>query len=82
MERGISELGKVRVQGPLAQFAPLVAAEAREYGYTPLTIASVLRLTANLSQWMETRGMGPRDLITILQTIKAAGALQAEIEVI
>jgi len=24
----------------------------------------------------------PRDLITILQTIKAAGALQAEIEVI
>ncbi|MEW5703008.1 MAG: flagellar basal body P-ring protein FlgI [Pseudomonadota bacterium] len=26
-------------------------------------------------------GLGPRDLITILQTIKAAGALQAEIEV-
>ncbi len=26
-------------------------------------------------------GIGPRDLITILQTIKAAGALQAEIEV-
>jgi len=27
-------------------------------------------------------GVGPRDLITILQTIKAAGALQAEIQVI
>jgi flagellar P-ring protein FlgI len=27
-------------------------------------------------------GIGPRDLITILQTIKAAGALQAEIEII
>jgi flagellar P-ring protein precursor FlgI len=27
-------------------------------------------------------GIGPRDLITILQTIKAAGALQAEIEVL
>ncbi|MET4699412.1 flagellar P-ring protein precursor FlgI [Constrictibacter sp. MBR-5] len=27
-------------------------------------------------------GIGPRDMITILQTIKAAGALQAEIEVI
>jgi flagellar P-ring protein precursor FlgI len=26
-------------------------------------------------------GIGPRDMITILQTIKAAGALQAEIEV-
>jgi flagellar P-ring protein precursor FlgI len=25
-------------------------------------------------------GIGPRDLITILQAIKAAGALQAEIE--
>jgi flagellar P-ring protein precursor FlgI len=27
-------------------------------------------------------GIGPRDLIAILQAIKAAGALQAEIEVI
>ena len=27
-------------------------------------------------------GISPRDMITILQTIKAAGALQAEIEVL
>ena len=27
-------------------------------------------------------GIGPRDIISILQAIKAAGALQAEIEVI
>jgi len=27
-------------------------------------------------------GIGPRDMITILQSIKAAGALQAEIEVL
>jgi flagellar P-ring protein precursor FlgI len=26
-------------------------------------------------------GVGPRDMITILQAVKAAGALQAEIEV-
>jgi len=26
-------------------------------------------------------GVGPRDIITILQSIKAAGALQAEIQV-
>jgi flagellar P-ring protein precursor FlgI len=26
-------------------------------------------------------GVGPRDMISILQTIKAAGALQAELEV-
>ena len=62
MERGICELGKVRIRGPLAQFAPLVAAEARKYGYTALTTANVLRLTANLSRWMEARGLGPRDL--------------------
>lgn len=31
---------------------------------------------------LNTLGIGPRDMITILQSIKAAGALQAEIEVI
>ncbi len=30
---------------------------------------------------LNTLGIGPRDLITILQAVKAAGALQAEIEV-
>jgi hypothetical protein len=54
---GISEVSKVRVHGPLAQFAPLVAEEARQVGYTPLTTAGVLRLTASLSRWMEARGL-------------------------
>jgi integrase/recombinase XerD len=62
VDRGISELGKVRVGGPLAEFAPLVAALAAQHGYTPLTTAGVLRLTANLSRWMQARGLGPRDL--------------------
>jgi site-specific recombinase XerD len=62
MDRGISELGKVRVRGPLAEFVPLVAAEARKCGYTPLTTAGVLRLMANLSRWMQARGMGAGDL--------------------
>jgi integrase/recombinase XerD len=62
MSRGFSEVSKVRVRGPLAEFVPLVAAEAREYGYTPLTTASVLRLMANLSRWMEARGMSAQDL--------------------
>ena len=34
-----------------------------------------------LVQGLNALGIGPRDMITILQTIKAAGALQAEIEV-
>jgi flagellar P-ring protein precursor FlgI len=31
--------------------------------------------------WMNALGIGPRDLISILQAIKAAGAIQADIEV-
>ena len=36
----------------------------------------------DLVNGLNSLGIGPRDMITILQTIKAAGALQAEIEVI
>ncbi len=35
-----------------------------------------------LVQSLNALGVGPRDMIAILQSIKAAGALQAEIEVI
>jgi hypothetical protein len=38
------------------------AAEAQQCGYTPLTTAGVLRLTANLSRWMQPRGLGAADL--------------------
>lgn len=62
MGRGMSELSKVQVRGPLAEFVPLVAAEALECGYTPLTTAGVLRLMAHLSRWMQARGMGAGDL--------------------
>jgi flagellar P-ring protein precursor FlgI len=36
---------------------------------------------AELVDGLNALGIGPRDLIAILQAIKAAGALQAEIEV-
>lgn len=36
----------------------------------------------NLIEGLNALGVGPRDMITILQTIKAAGALQAKIEVL
>ena len=35
----------------------------------------------DLVDGLNTLGVGPRDMITILQAIKAAGSLQAEIEV-
>ncbi len=38
--------------------------------------------SGDLVDGLNALGVGPRDLIAILQAIKAAGALQAEIEVI
>lgn len=45
---------------------------------------SVLENGVNLQELvngLNALGIGPRDMITILQAVKAAGALQAEIEV-
>ena len=45
----------------------------------------VLEESVSLSQLVDglnAMGVSPRDMITILQAIKAAGALQAEIEVL
>ena len=36
---------------------------------------------SSLVEGLNALGVGPRDMISILQTLKAAGALQAEIEV-
>jgi len=45
----------VRVSGPLAPFAEGLRRFLLGQGYTPLSAASVLRLTAHLSRWMEAR---------------------------
>lgn len=47
-----------------------------------LTVMSGGVTLQELVQSLNALGVGPRDMISILQTIKAAGALQAEIEVI
>ena len=41
----------------------------------------LVRTLAELVRGRNSLGVGPRDLITILQSIRAAGALQAELEV-
>ena len=51
-----------------------------EKGKQFLTLKSGVSL-ATLVQGLNALGLTPRDMISILQTIKAAGALQAEIEV-
>jgi flagellar P-ring protein FlgI len=47
-----------------------------------LTILNEGVTLRELVQGLNALGVGPRDMITILQAIKAAGALQAEIEII
>jgi flagellar P-ring protein precursor FlgI len=45
-----------------------------------MTVLSEGATLKDLVNGLNSLGVGPRDLITILQTIKAAGALQADIE--
>ncbi|HEX9835401.1 MAG TPA: flagellar basal body P-ring protein FlgI, partial [Alphaproteobacteria bacterium] len=51
-----------------------------EKGKQLLVVPSGISLQ-ELVNGLNALGVGPRDMITILQTIKAAGALQAEIQV-
>ncbi len=84
----ITEAPQVSQPGP---FAP-EGAETTEVQRTDLAIddGAGNRMTIvesgvslqSLIEGLNALGIGPRDMITILQTIKAAGALQAEIEVL
>ncbi len=47
-----------------------------------LAIVSETVTLKQLVDGLNALGIGPRDMISILQAIKAAGALQAEIEVL
>lgn len=80
----VSEAPQVSQPNPLAEgqtvVVPRTAVEVDDGGGASLAMvrgASLAQLVAGLNAL----GVSPRDLITILQAIKAAGALQAEIEV-
>ena len=80
----ISEAPQVSQPGPLSngetKVVPRTAVEVDDGGGASLAEvrgASLSQLVASLNAL----GVSPRDLITILQAIKSAGALQAEIEV-
>ena len=51
-----------KVTGPLAEYADGFRAELLRLGYTPLTAACQLRLTAHLSRWLTAEGVAPQDL--------------------
>ncbi len=81
----ISETPQVSQPGPLSNGETVVVPRTqievddqreRRLGVLPQSVT-----LAELVRGLNSLGVGPRDLITILQSIKAAGALQAELEV-
>ena len=50
---------RVRVTGPLAEYADGFAAQLAEVGYTPLSAANQLRVMARLSRWLVVSGLAP-----------------------
>jgi integrase/recombinase XerD len=55
-------VSRVRVSGPLAEYAAGFAAHLAGAGYTPLSAANQVRLLAHLSRWLEDRGLAPGEL--------------------
>ena len=51
-----------KVTGPLAEYADGFRAELFRLGYTPLTAACQIRLTAHLSRWMTAECLAAQDL--------------------
>ena len=81
----ISEQPQVSQPNPLAggqtAVVPRTAVKVDTEGGNKLAIVRESVSLRDLVDGLNALGVGPRDLISILQAIKAAGALQAEIEV-
>lgn len=81
----ITETPRVSQPNPFADGAtaivPRTEVKVDETGTKQLGIVSSGVSLQDLVDGLNALGIGPRDLIAILQAIKAAGALQAEIEV-
>lgn len=81
----ITETPQVSQPGPLSNgqttVVPRTGIEVDEQAERRLGILRGGVTLEDLVRGLNGLGVGPRDLITILQTIKAAGALQAELEV-
>lgn len=83
----ITETPQVSQPGPFAEagetvVVPRTQIEVDEDGDNRLAVLSAGVTLQELVNGLNALGVGPRDMITILQAIKAAGALQAEIEVL
>ena len=83
----ITETKQVSQPGPFAEVGETTTVDRTEIDVeegadNQLTVLPAGVTLEQLITGLNSLGIGPRDLITILQTIKAAGALQAEIEVL
>ncbi|WP_049766659.1 flagellar basal body P-ring protein FlgI [Rhodospirillum centenum] len=82
----ITETPQVSQPGPLSQggqtaVVPRTDIQVDEQSDRKLAVLRTGVSLQELVQSLNALGVGPRDMISILQSIKAAGALQAEIEV-
>ena len=83
----ITETPQVSQPAPLSntgttQTVPRTNVQVQEDGDRKLAVLPSGVTLQELVNGLNALGIGPRDMITILQAIKAAGALQADIEVL
>lgn len=69
-------------EGGTTQVVPRTDVQVDEGGDKKLGILAETPTLQDLVTGLNALGIGPRDMITILQAIKAAGALQADLEVL
>jgi flagellar P-ring protein precursor FlgI len=82
----ITETAQVSQPGPFAEVGDTTTVartdiQVDEGADNKLSVVSSGVTLQDLINGLNSLGIGPRDLITILQAVKAAGALQAEIQV-
>jgi flagellar P-ring protein precursor FlgI len=78
----VSQPGAFAPQGAQTTVVPRTDIQVDDGSGKKLAIMPAGVTLQELVQSLNALGIGPRDMITILQAIKAAGALQAEIEVL
>ncbi len=82
----ITEAQQVSQPGPFAEVGTTTTTErtdiaVEEGGDTRLTVVNEGITLQEMVNGLNALGIGPRDMITILQAVKASGAMQASIEV-
>ncbi len=78
----VSQPGAFAPQGAQTTTVPRSQIDVQEGKEKRLVVLPTGVSLQELVEGLNALGIGPRDMISILQTIKAAGALQAEIEVL